>query len=406
MKKSHDSRRSFVRNLSALLIGGTAWLKPVKALAQFLIPFGLMKKSTGAPLTLWGWGGNPAGGLGLGDKVSRSSPVQVGTANWTAISCGREHSHAIKPDGTLWTAGFNDYGQLGMGDVTAPGPSNNRERSTFIQVGSLMTWSKVGNGHYSNCAVDTNGKLWSWGYNAWGNLALNDAAERSSPVQVGALTDWKSVECGPEAALALKTNGTIWSWGRYIAGVLGTGNMTVNMSSPVQIGTLTTWSAIAMGEHAFAVKTDGTLWAWGSNGAGRLGLGDATSRSSPVQLGALTNWKTVTVANESAMALKTDGTIWSWGRNHVGQLGFGDLIDRSSPVQIGTRTDWAKVKAGLGACAFGITTNGTLWAWGYNADGRLGLGDATDRSSPVQVGSATTWEDIDVGYAHVLALRK
>jgi alpha-tubulin suppressor-like RCC1 family protein len=143
-----------------------------------------------------------------------------------------------------------------------------------------------------------------------------------------------------------------------------------------------------------AIKNDGTLWAWGSNNDGRLGLNNTTSNSSPVQVGSLNNWAHVMPGSGSfSLAIKTDGTLWSWGLNGSGQLGLGDTTNRSSPVQVGSLTDWAY--AGVtSAGSFALKTDGTIWAWGTNSSGQLGLGDTTNRSSPVQIGSINTWLDI------------
>jgi alpha-tubulin suppressor-like RCC1 family protein len=103
------------------------------------------------------------------------------------------------------------------------------------------------------------------------------------------------------------------------------------------------------------------------------------------------------------MALKTDGTIWSWGSNSYGQLGLGDTTKRSSPVQVGALTTWSKIYAGYGSGA-GIKTDGTMWSWGNNGSGRLGLGNTTSVSSPVQIGALTTWANASFGEIHAFAL--
>jgi alpha-tubulin suppressor-like RCC1 family protein len=94
------------------------------------------------------------------------------------------------------------------------------------------------------------------------------------------------------------------------------------------------------------------------------------------------------------MAIKTNGTLWSWGRNSQGQLGLNNRTNFSSPVQIGALTNWTKVAAEY-ACA-AIKTDGTLWTWGSNAYGQLGNGNTNTRSSPTQVGALTTWTDVDI----------
>src|SRR3989344_1659915 len=132
------------------------------------------------------------------------------------------------------------------------------------------------------------------------------------------------------------------------------------------------------------------LWSWGSHQNGQLGLGDYVSRSSPVQVGASITWASVSAAGSNVShATKTDGTLWSWGGNANGQLGLGDqgavYNARSSPTQIGTLATWQSVTEGQ-IHTLAVKTNGTLWGWGYNSQGQLGLGDAVRRASPVQVG--------------------
>jgi alpha-tubulin suppressor-like RCC1 family protein len=105
------------------------------------------------------------------------------------------------------------------------------------------------------------------------------------------------------------------------------------------------------------------------------------------------------------VATKTNNTLWSWGANGNGELGLNDRTSRSSPVQIGALTDWAYAYAGF-SHVLAIKTNGTLWAWGINSTGELGQGGTTNRSSPVQVGSLTTWYAAAAGSARSFGITK
>jgi alpha-tubulin suppressor-like RCC1 family protein len=144
------------------------------------------------------------------------------------------------------------------------------------------------------------------------------------------------------------------------------------------------------------------LWAWGYNGSGQLGLGNTTNYSSPKAVGALATWSEVSAANtygggSFCLAIKTDGTLWAWGRNNTGQLGIGNTTTYSSPKQIGALTTWSKTAAGAGGFSLAIKTNGTLWSWGSNAYGQLGFGNTTAYSSPKQIGALTTWSKVSAG---------
>jgi len=355
--------------------------------------------------TLWSWGDNGIGQLGLGDAgaTDRSSPEQVGSlTNWGSVFGGEIHTTAIKTDRTVWSWGDNEFGQLGLEDEL--------DRSSPVQVGLLTDWSYITGGRFFTAALKTDGTLWTWGSNDNGQLGLGDVGagtDRSSPEQVGALSIWKSIDGGGYHTAAIKTDGTLWTWGRNTNGQLGLENVLIR-SSPEQVGSLTNWSFVACGGlHTTAIKTDGTLWAWGYNQDGGLGLGDVgatTYRSSPEQVGSLTNWSSVAGGRYFTAAIKTDGTLWTWGDNQGGQLGIEDIAHRSSPEQVGSLTDWKSVGCGFYHTS-SIKTDGTIWAWGYNLYGQLGLENALDNSSPEQIGSLSDWSSITSGRNHVLAFR-
>jgi len=291
--------------------------------------------------TLWAWGYNINGQLGLGNTTNYSSPKQVGAlTNWLTVTAGYRNSFAIKTDGTLWSWGNNLYGALGLGNSTY--------YSSPKQIGALTTWLKISAGLYSLLAIKTDGTLWTWGYNGYGLLGLGNATNYSSPKQVGALTNWVYANAGvSNAASAIKTDGTLWAWGDNSFGQTGTNN-TTRYSSPKQIGALTTWSYTTGGMTTLAVQTNGTLWAWGRNYAGQTGLGSTGYFSSPNQVGSLTNWsnKITSSVRQQSIAVKTDGTLWTWGANSSGQLGQGNTTDLSSPKQVGALTTWLNVSSG------------------------------------------------------------
>lgn len=345
---------------------------------------------------LYSWGAGGSGQLGLSNTTSYSTPKQVGTLiTWSKLSTGGVSSMAIKTDGTLWSWGSNTTGKLGLGDTA--------NRSSPVQVGALTNWSLISCAASNNAsAIKTDGTLWSWGKNDYGQLGTNNLTYYSSPVQVGALTNWAIVSTGHEYTLAVKTNGTLWAWGYQLEGELGDGSSGIGKtSSPVQVGALTDWAKTYAGYlNSYGIKTDGTLWSWGSNGYGQLGLGNTVTKSSPNQVGALTNWLDVAGYYGYVLAVKTDGTLWSWGRNYAGQLGLGNTTNYSSPKQVGALTTWTKVYAGKGGgSVLAIKSDGTLWAWGIGTDGVLGLGNTTYYSSPKQVGSGTTWQEAAVSFS-------
>ena len=236
-----------------------------------------------------------------------------------------------------------------------------------------------------------------------GTLGLNTTIFRSSPVQVGALVDWKSISTSNVHVVSVKRDGTLWSWGGNSQGQLGQNNGT-SLSSPVQVGALTNWSKASAGKQStLAIKTDGTLWAWGGNTSGVLGLNlsTAVNVSSPVQIGSATNWVEASIGGDVAAGIRgTD--LYTWGQNSAGQLGqnLAAATDRSSPVQVGSDS-WATVSAGPlenFTHVLAVTTSGKLYAWGLRNDGRLGDNQtSSNKSSPVQIGALTNWSIVSAG---------
>jgi alpha-tubulin suppressor-like RCC1 family protein len=247
--------------------------------------------------------------------------------------------------------------------------------------------------------------LYFWGANSpIGISGTNDTvANRSSPTQIGT-SSWNKISVGFHGVAAVQTNGTLWTWGDDYVGSLGRPDK-IYRSSPTQVGALTNWAEVASGAgHCLAVKTDGTLWAWGMNTDGRLGTNDTTylnqvHKSSPTQVGSGTTWLKVATTYSASFALKTDGTLWAWGANSVGQLGLNisTASVRSSPVQVSSPNgyNWTTIAAGKYSAA-GITSNDALFTWGgdINNYGNLGLNSLGNRSQPTQVNGA--WSKIDI----------
>ena len=291
-------------------------------------------------------------------------------------------------EGQLWAWGGNTDGRLGDNSTT--------NRSSPVQIGSDEDWVKGASGVYHVLQPNSEGELYSWGRGTTYSTGQGSNSHLSNPTQIGSLTTWGKVAAGQYSSASIKTDGTLWTWGANANGQLGLGNTTTPITSPVQVGSLTNWASISMGgQNMHVINEDGELFGCGNGTA--IGNGGDTGLSSLVQIGSLTNWAQTsnggTATQSCCIAVKTDNTLWSWGFNPVGQLGTGNTTTRTSPVQIGSLTTWLKVAA-ANSFAFAIKTDGTLWSWGLNDNGALGDGTYTNRSSPVQIGSLTTWTEV------------
>ena len=344
---------------------------------------------------LWSWGRDSQGQLGNNSISQSNIPVTTssGGANWKQIACGPQHSAAIKTDGTLWTWGRNAF--VALGDNTATDRSN--PVTTFA---GGTNWKQVSGGGQHTAAIKTDGTLWTWGNNDYAQLGINDAGVtlyRTTPVTTFAGgTNWKQVSCGYRHTVAIKTDGTLWTWGDNSFGQLGINNTNTRCTPVTTFAGGTNWKQVGCGYyHTSAIKTDGTLWTW----AQTLGNYTTSQSNTPVTTFAGgTDWKQVAGGGGHTAAIKTDGTLWTWGNNTFGRLGDNTTTNRLIPVNtFAGGTNWKQVACGNYHTA-AIKTDGTLWTWGYNVSGQLGINAATTRCTPVTTfAGGTNWKQSDCG---------
>jgi alpha-tubulin suppressor-like RCC1 family protein len=356
------------------------------------------------------WGSGSAFNLGHGSSFSRSTPITTfaGGANWKQVSSGSAFSAAIKTDGSLWVWGINGNGQLGVNSlnlvqVLTP--------TTIFGVG--QNWRQVSCGSIHASAIKTDGTLWTWGYNANGQLGDNTNIQRSTPVTTFAGgNDWRSVSCGSDFTTAIKTDGSLWVWGYNFSAQLGT-NGGPNRSTPVTtFAGGNNWKQVSAGSnHTSAIKTDGTLWVWGSDGnQGALGINlpfGFDKRSTPVTTFAGGNdWRSVSCGYSMVLATKTDGTLWVWGDNDRGELGIGNTIAQKTPVTtFAGGNNWRQPSAGFQSSS-AIKIDGTLWVWGRNSYGRMGINNIIDKFTPVTTfAGGNNWKQVFTTQNSTLAIR-
>jgi len=441
--------------------------------------------------SLWAWGANGSGQLGqlavagsalLVDNAPHPVPVQVLLAatptdnDWSALAAGGAHSLALKSDGSLWAWGDNASGQIGVGSASGP--------VAPARIASGHVWAALAAGSLHSLALTRGGSLFAWGDNTSGQLGFGNAASQNSPLEItapdgvdnligisagafhslalkanggfvafganvsgqfgnasftGSLVPalvgsaglgWVESEPGNQFTVARRSNGTLWSWGDNTNGQLGLGNLTVQLN-PVLVDTRDNWGAQAAGfSHVAALKADGTLWSWGDNSSGQLGDGSQTPSLFPKQISGTdpsslpNDWAALAAGDLHTLALKGDGTLWSWGDNSSGQLGYDtsvapspDLLPGTLPRQVtvvgSANNNWVAIAAG-GSHSLGLQSDGTLWVWGDNSQGQLGDPSLVESSIlpsqivnflPPVAGFNSSWKAISAGFGHSLALQ-
>jgi len=354
--------------------------------------------SQGDEKSLYAWGNNGSGSLGVRDVVQRSSPTLVGAKkDWAVFTPGQGGGWGLKYDGSIWAFGSGSYGRLGQVDTLA-------NYSAPVQIGALKTWTHVFGARHTGFAVKDDGTLWSWGFNSQGESGQGNILNSSSPTQVGSASDWGSCTgTGSSTVGVIKSNGTLWMWGTKC----GQGD-TVKRSVPTQLGALDDWSKVATGGyHVLGLRTNGTLWSWGTNSKGQCGLGNTAPPSSPIQIGTRADWKDISTGRFASAGITTDGKLWTWGGASNGENGQGSVVQNSSPTQVGSLTTWNT----FGAASCGIknqilatTTGGAVWGFGRNTSFQLLDDTTTNRSSPVQVGVDAGWSSVLPGYNSMFIL--
>lgn len=348
--------------------------------------------------TLWAWGSNYYGTLGQGYSSTNivTSPVRVGTdSNWSKVSVGGKHSVAIKTDGSLWAWGNNQYGQLG--DRT------NTNKFFPVQIGTSYNWAVIECGFDFTAALKTSGDFNSWGRNDSGQLGTGSTVNTNAPKLIdGPHFDRLSVGYNHCAGIQYLSGGAwVYTWGNNVYGQLGRG-IGPNMNSITQVF-LDPYAGVVCGDgHTLFLKPDGTVIARGKNTTGQLGYNStsnftwAINYSSTSELISGTNYTMPQgVSSGNGFTAIFKGTkLWTWGNNSQGQLGKGNTTNVSHPSAMDGFSSWTKVSA-KGNSVLAIKTDGTLWAWGDNSSGQLGDGTTTNRTQPTSIKILPVFAPID-----------
>jgi alpha-tubulin suppressor-like RCC1 family protein len=371
--------------------------------------------------TLWAWGLNFEGQLGDGSTTGRTQPTQVllpsssgsldpHNARWAQVATGSAHTLALTIDGELYAWGSNSDGQLGDGSTA--------NHHTPVKVAlpadaRQLRWARIAAGTSHTLALTTDGRLWAWGNNRHGQFGNGTSISANRPMPIalpnGAVAT--QLSAGNQHSLVLTTDGELYAWGSNRYGQLGNGS-TMPSLSPVAVtairGRASRWAQVSAGRyHTLAVTTDGRLYSWGSNEFGQLSGNASIERSSPQLVSLPTSarhqaWAQVSAGAAHSFALTTDGQLYTWGLNLDGQLGDGSTKRRLYPVSVampqGTMASWVRVAAGP-YHSLALADDGQLYTWGNNHHGQLGDGSTTNHQVPAGNGQALISPELPSNHA-------
>ncbi|MCL2445034.1 IPT/TIG domain-containing protein [Candidatus Saccharibacteria bacterium] len=377
------------------------------------VPLNIVEISAGTNHTLaldsngqiWAWGANGNGQLGNGTNTASSVPVEVDmtgvlySRDIIQIVGGAPHTLALDSEGQIFAWGLNTSGQLGDGTNT------NSNIPVAVDITGALAGRRVvqiAASHHASLALDSEGRVFSFGGNWSGQLGDDTNINSNIPVEVdmtGVLAGRRVVQIasGNEHYLALDSEGQIFAWGLNTSGQLGNGTFT-NSSVPVEVdmtGVLAGRDIVQIStstSHSLALDSEGRIFTWGNGGSGQLGNGTNTASSVPVEVdmtGVLAGRRVVQIAagGDHTLALDSSGQIWTWGGNANGQLGDGTNTASNVPVEV----DMTGVLAGRdivqmttgNSYSLALDSEGRVFAWG--AGGAFGNGTNTGSNVPIAI---------------------
>ncbi len=287
-----------------------------------------------------------------------------------SIATSSGHTVVVKSDGSVWTFGYNSYGQLGRN-------ASNTQDLTPLAVGSLPTAVSAGAGDFHSAVVMADGTVRTFGGNINGQLGASAISSNPQPVpvEVPGLSGVRSVAGSWSHTVALKHDGTVWTFGRNVGGELGRSTL-YGTDDPVP-GRAALDGVIAVAasfSNTLALRADGTVWAFGKNSSGQLGLPkDLFPHDVPEMVPGLDGVVAIASGLNHSVALRFDGTVWTFGANSSGQLGrtTPNGLGDPTPTQVPGLNSVSAIAAGTGVTV-ALRSDGTVWSFGSNGDGALG----------------------------------
>lgn len=365
-----------------------------------------------------GYGGNYSNGDSNASHVY--TPKRVSTDDpdvWfvDVFSGGMQH-YALTADGEVWSWGFNNYGQLGHGNTVNLAVAKRIEYfvQNNIQIAKIIPGRPNYYDHACAYFLTTDGRVYACGINSNGNLGNGTSANQYTPIRCGALTNIIDVATSglPHTTYAVQDDGSLWVWGWNANGQLGLGD-SINRQTPIlhpafnnviKALPICGYNTAGGGPagHGIILLSNGSIWTTGYNGYGQLGHGDTTQRNSFTQITSTENFTDIFAGDgpySSSGAITDQGEVYLWGYNGYGQLGTGNTTNQLSPQKPAGSFQGNVTKAAFGGgCSYEgciLQAGNALWGAGYSGNANLGINSfaATNNTFQRVLGQSGVIED-------------
>ncbi|XXF76180.1 Ig-like domain-containing protein [Myxococcaceae bacterium GXIMD 01537] len=346
---------------------------------------------------LYSWGRNNRGQLGQGTSApdGQKTPAAVsGLSGVATATFGQNSALAIRRDGTVWTWGENGSGQLGLGTPPVEGETHTPDvamRAVPYAVPGLTDVVAGAVGYDHMLVLRADGTVWAFGLNNVGQLGDGTTVSRDYPVRVQGLTDVVRVIAGSQHSAAIRADGSVWAWGRNQYGNLGQGTSdTLPHAQPLQVPGLSDVVDLASGrDHLLALHSDGAVSAWGLNASGQVGNGvSGENVTRPQRLSAVSGAVSVSANGNYSLTVNARGEVRGWGQNGTGQLGVGHKNNLTQAGDAVGGLQGARSVAAGATHVIALREDGHHFAWGWSFKGSMGRADALESwtyTAPLEV---------------------
>ena len=345
--------------------------------------------------TVWSWGKNEYGQLGDGTTIDRPYPIMVeGLENIIQVAAGPLYSLALTEDGRVYSWGYNMWGQLGDGEL------DDRNLPALVALDSGVCIKQIAAGGDFALALADDGTLYGWGSNFSEELGEQECGYTETPLVLQTGTPFVKICAGYNFSVALTNDGRVFSWGNQ----LRIGGFRVETGITEIPGITDIVDVAAKYDHALIVNASGEVYGWGDNQYGQLGVSGQNEVAYAMKIDALQDVERVYTGKDCSAMIKKDGSAFLLGGNSRGELGNGTLNSSVAPVSLHGNISIDNLTFGQHH-AVAISKDGCLYAWGDKSGGQIGDGAIKTNEAPKKIPEISDVKSVSAGDQYSVAVK-